>query len=180
MRPSKTVRQAGQRSSPWFRRRALPPVCALLILGAAQVRVERGGDPLGEPEFLPVDAAFAFSAHLDGGRLVARWTMPDGYYLYRHAFRIEAEGGVVLGDLAIPAGKRIEDAYFGASEVYYGHVEIAATVLRGVPASARFHYQGCADAGLCYPPQARRVTFEATDEAGDAEDGANVEDHAVP
>ena len=135
----------------------------LLVLGAAQVRIERGGDPLGEPEFLPVDEAFAFSARLDAGRLVARWHMADGYYLYRHAFSVEAEDGTALGELAIPTGKRIEDAYFGPSEVYYGSVEVAAAV-HGPPAGlvrARFRYQGCADAGLCYPPQTRRVVLPA-------------------
>lgn len=185
------MRQAGQGPSPWFYRRtrrrserrlthrhALLPVCLLVILGAAQVRLERGNDPLGEPEFLPVDEAFVFSARLDDGRLVARWDMPAGYYLYRRAFRIEAEDGTALGELAIPAGKRIEDPYFGASEVYYGQLEIAAPVLRrgAAPLSARFHYQGCAEEGLCYPPQVRRATFAASDEA----DAANGRDRVVP
>ena len=139
------------------------PIGLLLVLGAAQVRIERGGDPLGEPEFLPVDEAFAFSARLDAGRLVARWHMADGYYLYRHAFSVEAEDGTALGELAIPTGKRIEDAYFGPSEVYYGSVEIAAAVQgpQAGPVRTRFRYQGCADAGLCYPPQVRRVAFPA-------------------
>ena len=139
------------------------PICLLLVLGAAQVRIERAGDPLGEPEFLPVDEAFAFSARLDAGRLVARWNMADGYYLYRHAFQVEAEDGTALGELAIPTGKRIEDAYFGPSEVYYGSVEIAAAVqgTRTGPVYARIRYQGCADAGLCYPPQTRRVVLPA-------------------
>lgn len=144
-------------------RRVALPICLLLVLGAAQVRIERGGDPLGEPEFLPVDEAFAFSARLDAGRLVARWNIADGYYLYRHAFQIEAEDGTALGELAIPTGKRIEDAYFGPSEVYYGSVEIAAAVHgpRTRAVYARVRYQGCADAGLCYPPQTRRVAFPA-------------------
>ena len=147
----------------------------LLVLGAAQVRIDRGGDPLGEPEFLPVDDAFAFSARLDAGRLVARWNMADGYYLYRHAFSVEAEDGTALGELAIPTGKRIEDAYFGPSEVYYGSVEIAAAVQgpRTGAVYARIRYQGCADAGLCYPPQVRRVAFPATDEVGS-------DNHVVP
>ena len=151
------------------------PICLLLVLGAAQVRIERSGDPLGEPEFLPVDEAFAFSARLDAGRLVARWHMADGYYLYRHAFSVEAEDGAALGELAIPTGKRIEDAYFGPSEVYYGIVEIAAAVQgpRTGSVRARIRYQGCADAGLCYPPQMRRVAFPATDEVGS-------DNHVVP
>ena len=157
------------------RRLAALPICLLLVLGAAHVRIERSGDPLGEPEFLPVDEAFAFSARLDAGRLVARWHMADGYYLYRHAFSVEAEDGTALGKLAIPTGKRIEDAYFGLSEVYYGSVEIAAAVQgpRTGTLRARVRYQGCADAGLCYPPQTRRVALPASGDAND--DG-----HAVP
>ena len=145
---------------------ALPMLLGALLSssadsGTSAARLESGKDRLAEPQFLPVDEAFAFSARLAGGRLIAQWTMPPGYYLYRHGFRIEGGAGVVLGDLDIPPGKPKVDDYFGETVVYYDAVEIVAAVYEH-PASevkANVGYQGCADYGLCYPPQVRSVAL---------------------
>ncbi|MCY3838384.1 MAG: protein-disulfide reductase DsbD family protein [Gammaproteobacteria bacterium] len=119
-------------------------------------------DPLAEtPVFLPVDQAFAFSLRLRAGEgveeIVARWDMPEGYYLYRHGFRADAEEGLSLAKLDIPPGEMRTDEYFGESEVYFGSVEVVVPVLRRTVQSAtvRFTYQGCAEQGLCYPPTER-------------------------
>ena len=124
-------------------------------------------DPLAEePVFLHVDQAFAFSSQLRVGRsgaeeIVARWDMPDGYYLYRHRFGADVDDGLTLGELTMPAGEMRTDEYFGESEVYLGSVEIIAPVLdrTAVSATVRFSYQGCAERGFCYPPTERTVTF---------------------
>ena len=108
-----------------------------------------------EPDFLPVDEAFVFTSRLEEARLVARWDMPPGYYLYSSRFALEGEA---LGPAQVPPGTPKEDAWLGATEVHYGSVEIAAP-LRGQPATvtARLTFQGCAEKGLCYPPQQRVV-----------------------
>lgn len=164
-----------------MQRRILMPLC-LLAIAAAPVSIERGSDPLAGPEFLPVDEAFVFAAQLHDGRLVARWAMPDGYYLYRRAFRVQTGDGVTLGELAIPEGKRIVDEYFGESEVYYRHVEVAAPVLEqsGDFVRVSVHYQGCADAGLCYPPQVRSVALRVDAEGDDQARGADQPRADVP
>jgi len=118
------------------------------------------------PEFLPVDQAFKFSAEAEGDAAVlARWIMPAGYYLYRHAFAVqvrplEATADVVLGELEIPPGLAKIDDYFGAVEVYYHELALRVPVASG---SGRVEvgvtYQGCADAGLCYPPETRWTAF---------------------
>ena len=146
--------------------RALPMLLGALLslsadTGTSAARLESGKDRLAEPQFLPVDEAFAFSARLNGGRLIAQWTMPPGYYLYQHGFRLQGGAGVVLGAPDIPPGKPKVDDYFGETVVYYGVVEIAA-VVHEHPAGevkASVSYQGCADYGLCYPPQVRSVTL---------------------
>lgn len=151
------------------------PACLALALmlvavGIDAAGIKPGNDPLAsEPPFLVVDEAFVFSARLEGGRLVGRWEMPDGYYLYRRQFRIDAGDGVQLGDVDVPAGRQIVDDIFGESEVYYGSVEISAAVLKhpGSEVAASFRYQGCADYGLCYPPQTRAVRLAI------AKDGAS-------
>ena len=125
-------------------------------------------DPLAEEQlFLPIDQAFAFTFRLhvgDGGaeEIVARWDMPEGYYLYRHGFAVEADHGLTLGELTIPPGEMRTDEYFGESVVYFGGVEVVAPVLNRIAESAtvRFSYQGCAERGFCYPPTVRAVTFQ--------------------
>ena len=164
-----------------MRGRILLPLC-LLAIAAAPVSIERGRDPLAGREFLPVDEAFVFTAQLHEDHLAARWVMPEGYYLYRRAFRVRAGEGVTLGELAIPEGKRIVDEYFGESEVYYRQVEVAVPVLERVGDSVRVsvHYQGCADAGLCYPPQVRSVALRVDVKGDDQARGANQPRADVP
>ena len=124
-------------------------------------------DPLAEePVVLPIDQAFAFSFRLhvgEGGaeEILARWDMPEGYYLYRHGFGADADRGLTLGEPTIPPGEMRTDEYFGESEVYLGSVEVVAPVLNRIAESAtvRFSYRGCAERGFCYPPAERPVTL---------------------
>ena len=113
-------------------------------------------------EFLPVDEAYPTEAELtEDGRVLARWVMPEGYYLYRHSLNLVGKDGTELGSLTIPPGKQKTDEFFGEVEVYYNFLEIAAPVVAQSRAEVVIdvHYQGCADAGLCYPPEIREFRF---------------------
>ncbi len=140
-------------------------------LGAALPAPQPAG--LGEaPEFLPVDEAFVLSTELgDDGALLAYWDMPEGYYLYRHRFDFTLREGDVatLGPPEIPPGKPKVDEFFGAVEVYYRRVEIRVPITH---AEGLFEvgvsYQGCAEAGLCYPPETRWVILNAVGSAAAA------------
>jgi thiol:disulfide interchange protein DsbD len=119
-----------------------------------------------QPTFLPVDEAFAMSAEVGpDGAILVRWDIADGYYLYRHRFTFEARepagGGAiaVLGAPEIPPGKAKVDEYFGEVEVYYGRATARLPVQGGATVEVGIGYQGCADLGLCYPPETRWVTL---------------------
>jgi thiol:disulfide interchange protein DsbD len=135
------------------------PLKALAGLGESLGLQDSGDD------FLEPDQAFqpAFEVSPDG-TLVARWDIAEGYYLYRDKFRFRAlEGaGVSLGAPAFPTGKTKEDPSFGRVEVYYQTVEIRVPV-RSAGTASRFElevgYQGCAEAGICYPPIKKAVTL---------------------
>ena len=142
-------------------------ICALALVLAA-ISPAAAQDWLDEePEFLPVDEAFVLSAELDGdGALVARWTIEDGYYLYRHrfAFKTREGDGARVGEATVPPGKAKVDEYFGEVEVYYGQARASAPVRAGSgPLEVGIGYQGCAEAGLCYPPQTRWVAVAPAD-----------------
>ena len=114
-------------------------------------------------DLLPVEEAFALSVTATGPDAIqARWKIADGYYLYRHRMGMEPQDEGFRADasgLRLPPGTRHTDEFFGEVETYRGQV---AGVLRGTASAAstrlRIRYQGCADIGICYPPQTRTVT----------------------
>jgi thiol:disulfide interchange protein DsbD len=116
-----------------------------------------------EPEFLPVDEAFRLSTEVgEDGSVRAYWDIADGYYLYRHRFGFEARPPerVTFGEAEIPPGKRKTDDYFGEVEVYYHVAQARLPVTAGGgPVEVGISYQGCADAGLCYPPETKWVAL---------------------
>jgi thiol:disulfide interchange protein DsbD len=91
------------------------------------------------------------------------WQVAPGYYLYRHRVSAKtATPGFVLGEIAMPDGKKKTDEFFGDVEVYYDLLTATVQVTRPDGASSfdlEVSYQGCADAGLCYPPVTRTVTI---------------------
>lgn len=113
-----------------------------------------------QQDFLPVDDAFKLTAVTEQGSLRLTWDIAPGYYLYRH--RLKFEQGTSAAPLTpeIPPGKAKQDEYFGDVEVYYSNLDVTLTEATP-PAQYRISYQGCADAGLCYPPQTRFVQLDA-------------------
>jgi len=116
-------------------------------------------------EFLKVDQAFVLSVTLsDEGDFQARWDMPAGYYLYRHQFAMSAKDPdqLTFGELQIPAGKRKVDEYFGEVEVYYDNAQVSVPLVSdsSINTQIGITYQGCADAGLCYPPETKWFAYD--------------------
>ena len=139
---------------------------AALALGAAQMAAAAELEWLDEePEFLPVDEAFALSTETaEDGALLAYWDMPDGYYLYRHRFdfTLKDPKAATLGAAELPPGKDKVDEYFGAVEVYYHRAQARVPIRNAQgPVEVGISYQGCAEAGLCYPPERRWVVVNA-------------------
>jgi len=123
------------------------------------------GGVLSQPDFLPVEEAYRLVVETDGADgLRLLWRMEPGYYLYQHAFRFR----LLRGDAAsvpeadYPEALVREDEYFGRVEVYYDSVEVGLAADRAV-AGARLEVvsQGCADAGLCYPPRTQTFAIDA-------------------
>lgn len=108
-------------------------------------------------DFLPVREAFRLSlVQSTDEQLKLRFVAAEGYYLYRHRFQFKAsDPDVVLGEARMPAGEQKTDEYFGEVEVYYGVLDIELPVQnpKNRPFTLQVGYQGCADKGLCYPPE---------------------------
>ncbi|VVN83102.1 protein-disulfide reductase DsbD [Pseudomonas fluorescens] len=115
-------------------------------------------------DFLPVREAFQLSlVDSTPQSIKLRFVATEGYYLYRHRFQFRAEpADVSLGAAQLPKGEQKHDEYFGDVEVYHGilEVEVPRTDQRAFTLAVT--YQGCADKGLCYPPETERLDIEGS------------------
>ncbi len=115
-----------------------------------------------EQELLRPEQAFRVVATEDGSSLDLRWTIADGYYLYKNKFRFRSETpGIELGEPEYPPAEIRHDEFFGDVEIYRGDAAIRIPVLRQ-PGGKRTlvietRSQGCADIGVCYPPQTQKL-----------------------
>ena len=122
-------------------------------------------------EFLDPAVAFKPSARaIDGQTIEISYDIAKGYYLYRDKFRFSIEGDVVKAEAPlIPKGKEKNDDNFGKVEVHYKSVVIRLPVERSVsgplPIKLNATSQGCADAGVCYPPQTQALSLTLPDPA---------------
>ena len=113
------------------------------------------GDLLGPPQhtFLPVDQAFVFDFDQQGSTLFVGWDIAPDYYLYKKKIEIIAKGAnIQVGDSG--SGEIIEDEFFGKTEVFFNTASVVSklsNITEGAVVKVR--YQGCAKAGLCYPPE---------------------------
>ncbi|MDP2285182.1 MAG: protein-disulfide reductase DsbD family protein [Pseudohongiella sp.] len=113
--------------------------------------------------FLDVDQAFAFYISLDDtDRISVHWTIAPGYYLYADKFNFgitKPEDLVTTLIPVLPAGTKHEDEYFGEVSVYYEQTRAMLKLPDGSPPqfTLSIGFQGCAEAGLCYPPTKRDV-----------------------
>ncbi len=128
----------------------------ILLLFPLLAQALPGGDLFKKPDFLPVGQAFMFSSErLESGETRLYWQIAEGYYLYQK--RLKFEGLSVNQQPVLPAGDEHNDEYFGQQHVYRQGLELV------IPASAtgqvKVGWQGCADAGLCYPPQSQVVVL---------------------
>jgi thiol:disulfide interchange protein DsbD len=140
-----------------FRRR-YGVVAAALLGSVAMIATAAGA------ELLPAEQAFRFSARaLDDRTLEARFTIADGYYLYRDKFKFAASpDGAVLGAPDLPPGKVKTDEFFGKVETYRGTVVVKMPLsgaVAGQTVVLAADSQGCADIGVCYPPTRQKLTL---------------------
>ncbi|MDP3009341.1 MAG: protein-disulfide reductase DsbD [Methylococcales bacterium] len=112
-------------------------------------------------ETLPPDQVFKVSATaLNAEQIEVTWQIMDGYYLYRDKTRIESKTPQVsLGDAVFPKGEIKHDDYFGNMEIYHNTLKVIQPITADGATSVTLllRYQGCAEKGICYPPQKTSV-----------------------
>lgn len=133
---------------------AVPPLAALSLIG--------GG---GDEELLDPETAFSKQAILtDDGKLQIEIAIAKGYYLYKNKIRVDSDNASV-GTPDLPAGILKKDEFFGEVETYRNLLTFESTVSpdKSGPLAINVTAQGCADIGVCYPPQTKTLTVDIPD-----------------
>jgi thioredoxin:protein disulfide reductase len=120
----------------------------LLLIAAASAK----------DEFLPPERAYRYTTRVEGDRVIVAWNVEPGYYLYKKKMGVvSATSTAQLGEPLLPKGEDHTDEFFGTQEIYRGKVEVPVPFtipgVRPEKLALELRLQGCADAGLCYPPQ---------------------------
>lgn len=114
-----------------------------------------------QTELLPVDEAYVMNSSIDGDNLLIQWEITEGYYLYKGKFKFSYDEAIFGNPIFENPGISKIDPIFGDVTVFYNQLSIRLPLLdKSVTESlVRVTYQGCAEAGLCYPPQTKNALF---------------------
>lgn len=114
-------------------------------------------DSPGRSQFVPADRAFIFDFQQNQHDLNLSWQVKDGYYLYRKQISI-TPSQADIAEVNLPPGVWHEDEFYGKSEIYRKQLNVPVTINQAASgATLTVTYQGCADAGFCYPPETKTV-----------------------
>ena len=131
----------------------------LLVCFAGLAQAKGTDDPFAQPDFLPANKAFEFSSEaMPSGETRLHWKVADTYYLYQK--RLKFDGLDEAHKPALPQGQEHSDEFFGETQVYRDSLELL--IPAGASGQVKVSWQGCADAGLCYPPQSQTLDLGGT------------------
>ncbi|MCU7959048.1 MAG: protein-disulfide reductase DsbD [gamma proteobacterium symbiont of Bathyaustriella thionipta] len=140
-----------------------------------------------EDELLEPDQAFAISGMASGAdAVIVQWKIADGYYLYQSKIKISsATPGIELGEPKMSAAKIKKDPLFGDVEIYRNTASIRIPLLRTAASGAQLLElktisQGCADAGICYPPHRQSLLIDLPAQAASASETETLKPISSP
>ena len=137
---------------------------AIVFANPAFASVVNSVGGFSDEEPLMPDQAFMLSTKvIDANTIRAEWIIADKYYLYRNKFKFSSKtDGITVKPGVYPKGVIHEDEFFGKVETYRGKVAIDIPLNRTGSANTLaldIISQGCADMGICYPPQKQTVSL---------------------
>lgn len=138
---------------------------------------------IDEADLLPVDEAFKPEITVSADAVQLSFAVAPGYYLYKERISLASmrESELSFGALELPPGEPKTDEFFGEMHVFHKSFSGSAALNFAGPRpniiAFKLKYQGCADAGVCYPPQTRSY---AMDLPGDAPAGITDDSTSLP
>ena len=120
-------------------------------------------DAPGRSNFVPADQAFAFDFQQNQHDVNLTWQVKEGYYLYRKQVSV-TPANAQIAPLQMPKGEWHNDEFYGKSEIYRQQLTVPVELTQAAQgATLTVTYQGCADAGFCYPPETKTVPLNAVE-----------------
>ncbi|MGP2735149.1 protein-disulfide reductase DsbD [Serratia bockelmannii] len=136
--------------------------------------------PKGGSQFVPVDQAFTFDFKQQGNQVTLNWQIRPGYYLYRQQIKLVPQQAT-LGAFTLPEGLSHKDEFFGEVAIFKQQLNLQVPLQQAAAnASLSVTYQGCAEAGFCYPPETRTIPLDAVSAAAPLSASAPAEAPATP
>jgi thiol:disulfide interchange protein DsbD len=135
---------------------------AAIMFGAGVAAGSGSAAAQTKPKFLEPERAFAYSVQaVDDTTVEARFAIAPGYYLYREKMKFSVDPASLAAAPDLPPGAVKDDQFFGKVETYRGQLAVRLLLRSpdaGAKVTVRAESQGCADAGICYPPQVQQIT----------------------
>lgn len=120
-------------------------------------------DGPSKSQFVPVEEAFAFDFQQIDSQITLNWQIKPGYYLYRQQIKVQPTDAQ-LAPFEVPQGTWHEDEFYGKTEIFTDHFSLPLTLNSAEKgAFLSVTYQGCAEAGLCYPPETLTVPLSVVE-----------------
>ena len=166
---------------------SIKSLTSLILLFVSLLFVSLKANAANPDDLLPPDEAFSPSlSSASPDSLTATWNIADGYYMYRKRFSFEsATPGITLGEPKYPKGKIKDDPGFGKVETYRTKIDVQiplirdASVASATKLSLKTKSQGCADIGVCYPPQKKTLALKLA-ALPTAAEAPTAEAHPIP
>ena len=156
---------------------------SLLVLSHPAAALKLPGFNSSPNTFVAVDEAFSFNFTQQGDQVYLDWQVKPGYYLYQHQLSVSSDTAT-LGTVDIPTGKPYHDEFFGEVNIYTEPLTLTVPIVQASDSDTlTVRYQGCAEAGFCYPPEIRQVPLSAVMAAANAapsEPQAPISDNQIP
>ncbi|MEC9415765.1 MAG: protein-disulfide reductase DsbD [Pseudomonadota bacterium] len=120
-------------------------------------------------KLLRAEEAFKYEIKTNDSSININWIIEEGYYLYRNKIKVQPiTTDLQLGEINLPDGLHHEDEFFGAQQIYRNNVSINVPYKQknktSEPIKIKIASQGCADIGICYPPQEWTASTDNTNQ----------------
>ena len=124
-------------------------LCAVMLFGTTQAIAAVNPDDL-----LPPEQAFIPTVEVNAQGVKTTFQVADGYYMYQSKIEAVTDPAALLSAPTMSAGEEKEDEFFGKQTVYHKTAQFNWKYAKPInqPYKITLHYQGCAEAGVCYPP----------------------------
>lgn len=121
--------------------------------------VNKASDPIS---FLPVNQAFQFNFSQQENKVLLQWDISPDYYLYQNKIKVIGSDNTQIADINYPQSILYQDEFFGEVGIYKKNLTLEVNLLKAEDNSfLNVHYQGCAVAGFCYPPEIIQIPLSA-------------------